>query len=36
MIRQYGLKDDGIITDFELIEIDEGRWYPDMWREAWK
>ena len=37
MIRQYGLKDDGTaITDFDLIEIDEGRWYPDMWRDAWK
>jgi hypothetical protein len=36
MIRQYGLKDDGtVITDFDLIEMDEGRWYPDMWRDAW-
>jgi hypothetical protein len=37
MIKQYGLKDDGrIITDFDLIEMDEGRWYPEMWRDAWK
>jgi len=37
MIRQYGLKDDGsVITDFDLIEVDEGRWYPDMWRDAWR
>ena len=37
MIRQYGLKDDGsLITDFDLIEMDEGRWYPEMWRDAWK
>ena len=33
----YGLKDDGsVITDFDLIEMDEGRWYPDMWRDAWR
>ncbi len=37
MIRQYGLNDDGsVITDFDLIEMDEGRWYPDMWRDAWQ
>jgi hypothetical protein len=37
MIRQLGLKDDGsLITDFDLIEMDEGRWSPEMWREAWK
>ena len=37
MIKEYGLKDDGrVITDFDLIEMDEGRWYPDMWRDAWK
>ena len=37
MIRQLGLKDDGsVVTDFDLIEMDEGRWRPDMWREAWK
>ncbi len=37
MIRQYGLKDDGsALTDFDIIEMDEGRWYPDMWRDAWK
>ena len=37
MIRQYALKDDGsLLTDFDVIEMDEGRWYPDMWRDAWK
>lgn len=37
MIKEYGLPDDGkVITDFDLIEMDEGRWYPDMWRDAWK
>ena len=37
MIKRYGLKDDGsVVTDFDLIEMDEGRWRPEMWREAWK
>jgi hypothetical protein len=37
MIQEYGVPDDGrVITDFDLIEVDEGRWYPDMWRDAWK
>ena len=37
MIKKYALKDDGrILTDFDLIEMDEGRWHPDMWRDAWK
>ncbi|OJV14006.1 MAG: hypothetical protein BGO12_23370 [Verrucomicrobia bacterium 61-8] len=37
MIREYGLPDNGtILTDFDLIEMDEGRWYPDMWRDAWR
>ena len=37
MIKEYGLPDNGtVITDFDLIEMDEGRWYPDMWRDAWK
>jgi hypothetical protein len=37
MIKQYGLPDDGtVLTDFDLIEIDEGRWTPDQWRNAWK
>lgn len=36
MIREYGFPEDGsVITDFDLIEMDEGRWYPEMWREAW-
>ena len=37
MIKKYGLPDDGsVLTDFDLIEMDEGRWYPEMWRDAWK
>ncbi len=37
MIREYGLPDDGrVLTDFDLIEMDEGRWYPEMWRDAWR
>ncbi|HTG44679.1 MAG TPA: DUF5069 domain-containing protein [Verrucomicrobiae bacterium] len=37
MIQQYGVPNDGrVITDFDLIEIDEGRWYPEMWRDAWR
>ncbi len=37
MIKEYGIADDGrVITDFDLIEVDEERWYPDMWRDAWK
>ena len=37
MIKEYGLQNDGsVITDFDLIEMDEGRWYPEMWRDAWK
>jgi len=36
-IKEYGLPDDGrVVTDFDLIEMDEGRWYPEMWRDAWK
>lgn len=36
-IKQYGLTDNGsMLTDFDLIEMDEGRWYPEMWRDAWK
>ena len=37
MIKEYGFADDGRVrTDFDLIEMDEGRWYPHMWRDAWK
>ena len=37
MIKHYGLPDNGsVFTDFDLIETDEGRWYPDMWRDAWR
>jgi len=37
LIKEFGLPDNGsILTDFDIIEADEGRWYPDMWRDAWK
>jgi len=36
-IQSYGLPNDGrIITDFDLIEMDEGRWSPDQWKAAWQ
>ena len=37
LIKSYGLPDNGsVITDFDAIEMDEGRWYPNQWRDAWK
>ena len=37
MIKKLGLRvDGGVLTYFDLIEMDEGRWYPDMWRDAWR
>jgi len=37
LIKRYNLPDDGRVqTDFDVIEVDEGRWYPDQWRDAWK
>lgn len=37
VIREYGLENDGrVVTDFDLIEVDEERWYPEMWRDAWR
>jgi hypothetical protein len=37
MVRELGLPEDGTaLTDFDVIEMDEGRWYPEMWRDAWK
>lgn len=36
-IREYGLPDDGrLLTDFDIIEMDEGRWHPGQWRDAWR
>lgn len=36
-IKEYGLPENcGAVTDFDLIEMDEGRWRPDLWRDAWK
>jgi hypothetical protein len=35
-IRRYGVPDDGtMVTDFDLIEMDEGRWTPDLWKSGW-
>jgi gluconokinase len=34
--REYGLSDERIVTDFDVIEADEGRWDPEKWREAWR
>ena len=39
LIHDYGIEPKdapNVLTDFDAIEIDEGRWYPDMWRDAWK
>jgi hypothetical protein len=37
MITKFGVRDDGrVLTFFDLIEMDEGRWHPDMWRDAWR
>lgn len=37
LIKEFGLPDDGrVLTDFDAIEVDEGRWHPDQWRDAWK
>ena len=37
LIKNYGVEDNGkLLTDFDVIEMDEGRWYPDMWQDAWK
>jgi len=39
MIKEYGIQPSDaskVTTDFDMIEVDEGRWYPEMWRDAWK
>lgn len=37
LIREYGVADNGqLVTDFDVIEMDEGRWHPEMWRDAWQ
>ena len=37
MIQEYGLPDGSMVrTDFDLIEVDEGRWHANQWREAWQ
>jgi hypothetical protein len=36
-LKEYGFLEDGsVVTDFDLIEMDEGRWHPGLWREGWK
>src|SRR5690606_30278826 len=37
LITEYGFPEDGsIVTDFDVIEMAEGRWYPAMWKAAWE
>ena len=37
MIKEYGIEDGSeMLTDFDLIEKDEGRWYSGMWRQGWR
>jgi hypothetical protein len=37
LITNYGIEDGSMLsTDFDVIEMDEGRWYEGMWRDAWK
>ena len=37
LIKAYGIQNPAdCLTDFDAIEIDEGRWHPDQWRQAWK
>lgn len=38
MIEEYGIPElsrKDVLTDFDLIEIDEGRWQRSLWRDAW-
>jgi hypothetical protein len=36
LIESYGVNPDSrLLTDFDIIEMDEGRWYPELWRDAW-
>jgi hypothetical protein len=36
LIESYGVKPDSrLVTDFDVIEMDEGRWYPEQWQDAW-
>lgn len=36
LIESYGVKPDKrLVTDFDVIEMEEGRWYPEQWQDAW-
>jgi hypothetical protein len=36
LMVSYGVKpDERLVTDFDVIEMDEGRWYPNQWQDAW-
>ena len=36
LMESYGVDPDSrLVTDFDIIEMDEGRWYPDQWHDAW-
>lgn len=37
LVKRYGLPQDGsIVTDFDVIEADEGRWRPEQWKDGWR
>ena len=37
LIKSYGVEPNpDLVTDFDIIEMDEGRYYPNQWRDAWK
>lgn len=36
LMESYGVTaDPRLVTDFDVIEMDEGRWYPEQWQDAW-
>jgi hypothetical protein len=36
LMVSYGVTpDERLVTDFDVIEMDEGRWYPNQWQDAW-
>lgn len=36
LMESYGVNPDPrLLTDFDIIEMDEGRYHPEQWREAW-
>ena len=35
MVSYCVTPDERLVTDFDVIEMDEGRWYPNQWQDAW-